>query len=97
MTTADRPPARIDPVTGAIADSLAAAGALDPDRSLYESIDPDAIDRLHRHATAHGTRVEVAFEYGGHAVRVCVGEEVDVVVDPSDGAATAQRKAGTAD
>lgn len=97
MTTADRPPARPDPVTGAITESLDAAGALDPDRPLYCSVDPDAIDRLHRHAATHGTWAEVAFEYEGHEVRVRVGREVEVAVDPSDGDAPSQRRAGAAD
>jgi hypothetical protein len=74
MTTDGHSPSLSEAVVAAVADSEGVAPA-DLDRSLYEVIDPDALDALF-----NDVRGRVTFEYLGYVVTI--DSEGDVELSP---------------
>jgi hypothetical protein len=79
------------PVSEAIVKALAAVENVEPtdlDVRLYDSVDPEALDRLYETAAERSERLEVSFTIGGYVVVVTgVG---DILVSESSEPRTEQ-------
>jgi hypothetical protein len=69
-------------VVQTVARTLDETGFLHEDLPIYDAVDPEAIDRLRRHAEANApeSTVRVEFDYDGHGVVVEVGRHLRVEV-----------------
>ena len=70
-------------VVAAVADSVGADPTEIP--SLYDAVDPDALNALF----ADGRPGSVSFEYAGHEVTVCGRDQVTVICEPLEGSRVA--------